>query len=175
MQVKPLLIHNWSMTSTYDSAESIATSPPESDLDNKQRIILTSPLYLQGRIINTDRSRVYHFLSENPVSNSSHFRESTGKPVTRESGHARPNRIWPVKRIWPKNPNLASIWPNCIWPDSVCVCVFKIFGWCLRPPPPPDPPSAGPSFRRTAQNFALFFLSPAGNFILSSLSGGYSR
>ena len=34
----------------------------------------------------------------------------------------------------------------------------------------PGPPSAGPPF--SAQNFALFFLSPAGNFILSCLSGG---
>ena len=55
----------------------------------------------------------------------------------------------------------------------VCVCskllvgVFKIFG------PLPRPLSlAGPPFPWTAQNFAFFSLSPAGNFILSSLSGG---
>ena len=65
--------------------------------------------------------------------------------------------------------------------------VFKIFGGCLQdfgaspldplplPPERPFPktassagrPHAGPPLRRTTQNFALFFLSPAGNFILS--------
>ena len=34
VQVKPLFLHRPSMTSTYDSAESIAT-PPESDLDDE--------------------------------------------------------------------------------------------------------------------------------------------
>ena len=35
------------MTSTYDSAESIATLPPESDLDDEQmRKMLASPLFL---------------------------------------------------------------------------------------------------------------------------------
>ena len=65
---------------------------------------------------------------------------------------------------------------------------FKIFGGCLQDfspldpslpsagaPPPQDRPSAGRFLRRTAQNFALFFLSPAANFILSSLSEGSSR
>ena len=62
------------------------------------------------------------------------------------------------------------------------VGVFKTFGplrWTSLPlrgaPPPADRPSAGPPLRRTAQNFALCFLSPARNFILSSLSGGSSR
>ena len=32
--VKPLFFHRSSITSTYDSAESIATPPPESDLDD---------------------------------------------------------------------------------------------------------------------------------------------
>ena len=37
------------MTSTYDSAGSIATSPPKSDLDDEQiRDMLASPLYVQG-------------------------------------------------------------------------------------------------------------------------------
>ena len=60
---------------------------------------------------------------------------------------------------------LQDVW----WVSSRClvgvVGVFKIFG---------ASPLDGP-LRRTAQNFALFFLSPAGNFILSSLSGGSSR
>ena len=48
--VKPLFFHRPSITSTYDSAESIATLPPESDSDDEQiRALLASPLYLQGR------------------------------------------------------------------------------------------------------------------------------
>ena len=49
-QVNPLFFHRPSMTSTYDSAESIATSPPESDVDDEQtRTMLASPLYLLER------------------------------------------------------------------------------------------------------------------------------
>ena len=45
VQVRPLFFHRPSMTSTYDSAESIATPPPESDLDDEQiRTMLASPL-----------------------------------------------------------------------------------------------------------------------------------
>ena len=86
VQVKPLFFHRPSMTSTYDSAESIATSPPEWDLDDEQiRTLLASSLYLQEREASADRSRVYHSFRENSASSSSHFRESTGKPVARES------------------------------------------------------------------------------------------
>ena len=68
------------MTSIYDSAESIATLPPESDLDDEQiRNTLASPLYLQEREASADRSRVYHSFREDSVSSSSHFRESAGK------------------------------------------------------------------------------------------------
>ena len=50
LRVKPLLFHRPSLTSTYDAAESIATLPPESDLDDDQiRTMLASPLYLQER------------------------------------------------------------------------------------------------------------------------------
>ena len=48
--VKPMFFHRLSVTSTYDSAESIATPPLESDLDDEQiRNMLASPLYLQER------------------------------------------------------------------------------------------------------------------------------
>ena len=68
------------MTSTCDSAENIATPPPESDLDDEQiRNMLASPLYLQVREASADRSRVHHSFKENSVSSSSHFRESAGK------------------------------------------------------------------------------------------------
>ena len=89
-------------------------------------------------------------------------------------------------RIWPGHFR-DRFWPNRIWPElvfgQVCVCVcvsrflvgdFKIFGGCLQDFPR-TATSAGPALRWTAQNFALFFLSPAGNFILSSLSWGSSR
>ena len=50
MLVKPMFFHRPSMTSTYDTSESIATSPPESDLDDEQvRNMMASPLYLQER------------------------------------------------------------------------------------------------------------------------------
>ena len=45
------------MTPTCDSAESIATLPPESDLDDEQiREMLASPLHLQEREASADRS-----------------------------------------------------------------------------------------------------------------------
>ena len=48
LRVKTLFFHRPSIASTCDSAESIATSPPESDLDDEQiRALLASPLYLQ--------------------------------------------------------------------------------------------------------------------------------
>ena len=62
VQVKPLIFRRPSLTSTYDSAESIATLPPESDLDNEQiRTMLASPLYLLER-------------EASAVSSSSHLR-----------------------------------------------------------------------------------------------------
>ena len=43
--VKPLVFHRPSITSTSDSAERIATLPPESDLDDEQiRALLASPV-----------------------------------------------------------------------------------------------------------------------------------
>ena len=54
------------MTSTCDSAESIATLPPESDLDDEQiRNMLASPLCSQEREASADRSRAYHSFREN--------------------------------------------------------------------------------------------------------------
>ena len=78
--VKPMFFHGPSMSSTYESAESIATLPAESDWDDEQiRNMLASPLYLQEREVSADRSRLYHSSRENSVSSSSHFRESAGK------------------------------------------------------------------------------------------------
>ena len=79
-EVTPMFFHRPSMTSTYDSAESIAYPPPESDVDDKHtRNTLASPLYLHEREARADRPRVYHSLRENSVSSSSHSRESAAK------------------------------------------------------------------------------------------------
>ena len=49
-EVSPMFFHRPSMTSTYDSVESIATPPLESDLDDQQiGDMLASPLYLRER------------------------------------------------------------------------------------------------------------------------------
>ena len=54
--VKLMFFHRPSMTSTYDSAESIATLPLESDLDDEQkRNMPVSLLYLQEREASADR------------------------------------------------------------------------------------------------------------------------
>ena len=86
MEIKPILFHKPNMTSTYDTSESIATHPPDSDLDDDQirnMLAFTSPLYLQEgvRVASVDRSPAYHSFRENSVSSSSHFRKSAGKPA----------------------------------------------------------------------------------------------
>ena len=97
-----------------------------------------------------------------------------------------PTRSWPTLA----KPSLAKISRLCLWLVSVgvgcsvllcvlfcCVLMFPfflstcLFGSCRGTPPPPrttppDPPSPGPPHRWTAQNFALFFPSPATNFAL---------
>ena len=101
--VKQTFFHRPSMTSTYDSAESIATHPPESDLDGEQiRTMLALPLYLQEREASADRSRVYHSFRENSVSSSYHFRESAGKAHTKES---REKKHFPTEKAFPQDIN----------------------------------------------------------------------
>ena len=82
LRVKPLFFHRPSITSTYHSAESIATPPPESDLDDEQiRAPLTSPLYLQEREASADRSHVYLSVRETCCQVPSQVPKSTEKPV----------------------------------------------------------------------------------------------
>ena len=82
VQVKQTFFHRPSMTAASDSAESIATRPLESDFDDEQiRNMLASPLYLQKREANADRSPVDHSFRENSVLSSSHFRDSSVKPA----------------------------------------------------------------------------------------------
>ena len=71
----------------------------------------------------------------------------------------------------------------CVVPVGACwcllvlcvLCVLCVCGVCVQDfwASPPDPPSAGPPFPWTAQNFALFFLSPSPkiSFFLLSLGG----
>ena len=81
LRVKPLFFHG--------SDESIVTPVPDSDLDHEQlRVLLPSPLYLQEREANAERSQVYHSQRENLMSSSSQDPTSTGKLVALFS------RVW---------------------------------------------------------------------------------
>ena len=91
-RVKPLFFPRPNVASTYDSAESITRSPPESDVDDEQiRALPASPLYLQGEA-NADRPQVYHSVRENLVSNSSQVPKSTKRPVALFSNKNRSNQ-----------------------------------------------------------------------------------
>ena len=82
LRVKLLSFHQWITASTYDSAESITTPPPESDSDDEQlRALLASPLYLLEGAASAERSQVYHSERENLMSSSSQDPISTGKLV----------------------------------------------------------------------------------------------
>ena len=69
MENKPMFFHKPSMTSTCNTSESIATPPPESDLDDDQiRNMVASPLYPQEREVSADQSRVDHSFREHLTS-----------------------------------------------------------------------------------------------------------
>ena len=80
--VKSMFFHRPSMTSTYDSAESIATSSwiGFEWWANTECVGCTAVL-TREREVSVDRSRVYHSLRENSVISSSHFRQSARKPA----------------------------------------------------------------------------------------------
>ena len=79
LRVRPLSFHQSIIASTYDSAESIATPPLESDSDDAQlRALLASPLYLQEREASAERLQVYYSERENFMSSSSQDQTSTG-------------------------------------------------------------------------------------------------
>ena len=82
LRIKPLSFHQSITASTYDSAESIATRHPESDIDDEQlRALVASPLHLQERESSAERSQVYHSERENVKCSSSQDPISTGKLV----------------------------------------------------------------------------------------------
>ena len=82
MVIKLMFFHKPSMTSTYDTSESIATRPPESDLDDDPiQNMLASPLYFFEREASADRSLVYHSFRQNSLSSSSRFRASAERPA----------------------------------------------------------------------------------------------
>ena len=93
LRVKPLFFHQPSIASTYDSAEGIVTPPLDSDWNDEQiRALLASPLYLQEREANAERSQVYHSARENLMSSSSQDPISTGRPVALFSSKNRLNQ-----------------------------------------------------------------------------------
>ena len=93
LRVKPLSFHQSIIASTYDSAESIATPLPESDLDDEQlRALLASPLYVQEQEASAEHSQVFHSERENLMSSSSHDPIGTGKLVALFSSHNRLNQ-----------------------------------------------------------------------------------
>ena len=115
-------------------------------------------------------------------------------------GRIWPNRIWPIPHLAKVNwPHLAIlIWPNLAKPNLAKPHLNFVFGggpdgcgpggvgarrgggkgWgpeglgARRVGGPKGGRRMGPE-GWGAQNFALFFLSPAGNFFLSSLCGGF--
>ena len=96
------------MTSTYDSAESIATPPAESDLDDEQlRNVLASPLYLQEREASADRSRVYHSKEKTqcPVHLTYEKKVQGNLP---QCSHTKENRVkkhFPTEKAFPQDIN----------------------------------------------------------------------
>ena len=95
LRVKPLSFHQSIIASTYDSAESIATPPPQSDLDDEQlRALLASPLYVQEREACAEHSQVYQSERENLMSSSSQDPTTggAGKLVALFSSHNRLNQ-----------------------------------------------------------------------------------
>ena len=100
-----MFFHRPRITSTYDSAESIATPRPESDLDDEQiRNMLASPRYLLEREASADRSRVYRSFRENSVSSSSQFRESAGNlPQCSHTEESRVKTHFPTEKAFPQD------------------------------------------------------------------------
>ena len=107
LRVKPLSFHQSITASTYISAESIATLPPESYLDDVQlRALLVSPLYLQEREASVERSQVYHSERQNLMSISSQDPTSTGKLVAVFSNQNKLNQdTFPIETIFPQEIN----------------------------------------------------------------------
>ena len=107
VRVRPWSFHQSVIASTYDSAESIATPPPEADFDDEQlRALLASPLYLQEREEGADRSQVHHSERENLMSSSSQDLTSTGKLVAVFSSTNRLNQeTFPTEKIFPSEIN----------------------------------------------------------------------
>ena len=88
-----MFFHRPSMTSTCGPAESIATPPPESDLDDEQlRDMLASPLYLQERSkcrSITSLSLQQRKLSVKFISLPSQSRETCSSILTQEKVESR--------------------------------------------------------------------------------------
>ena len=89
------------MTPTCDSAESVATLPPESDLDDEQILNqMASPLYLQEREASADRSSLSFLqrkLCVNFISLPRKFAATCRSVLTKES---RVNNHLPTEKVF---------------------------------------------------------------------------
>ena len=99
--VKPMFFHRPSMTSTYDSAESISTLPPESDLGDEQiRNMLASPLYFQEREASADQIMSLSLLQEKTL------RETCRSVLTQKNVDSRNVRnIFPTEKAFSQDIN----------------------------------------------------------------------
>ena len=103
MEIKPMFFHKPSMTSTCDTSESIATPPPESDLDYGQsRNMLASPLYLQEQVL-TD----HYFLTLSEKSQCpSHLMSEKVQGNLPRCSHTEESRVktqFPTEKAFPQD------------------------------------------------------------------------
>ena len=140
--VKPLFFHRPRITSTYDSAESIATPPPESDLDDEQiRALLAPPLCLQEREASADRSQVYHSVREKLgvkfISSSEEYGERNPLRCF-QAKRSQVKKHFPAEKIFPQNINrflettnsysdslIRKILSNHSWKNTDIPCLQK--------------------------------------------------
>ena len=99
-EVSPIFFHRSSVTSAYNSAESIATLPPESDSDDEQtRDMLDSPLHLQEREApTTSLSLLQRELCVKLITFPSRRGESCSCVLTHES---RVKNLAPIETVFP--------------------------------------------------------------------------
>ena len=100
IEITPIFFHRPSVTSTYDTSESIATLPPESDLDDGT-CWLHHCTYKREKRVQTDHM-FCHSYRENSVSSSSRFRASAGRPAAVFSNNeSRVKNLTPTGTVFP--------------------------------------------------------------------------
>ena len=103
MEIKPMFFHKPSMTSTCDTSESIATLPPESDLDDDQsQNMLASPLYLQEQVLTDDQFLTLSEKSQCP----SHLMSEKVQGNLPRCSHTEESRVktqFPTEKAFPQD------------------------------------------------------------------------